>query len=310
MMLGSLVNPAYPRTAIGFGNGTVTAVSLQKEGRDRFAIRRAATVDLPVEMLSPSFDYQNIPDEYALAHLLESLVIDAGLGGNKKWSAALPAATARTAIITLDASPASRSELEDVLDWKSETVFGVSAEELRVTRIRISPAASGNARYFCSAVHLGVLAEYERVFTSLGWQAGLILPRVVGESNWFVHSVGDSLLISTQNDGFTALLLRNREPIVVRSVTCSESEIDDEIYRLLMYYQDRVAHNGGDGRLSRLMVLGDPLDKERLYEITAEAVGSELQVVRPNDLGFEIPANNLSFDDLAAPAGLASLAWN
>lgn len=308
-MFGNLTNPAYPRTAIGFGNGTVTAVSLQKEGRDRFAIRRAATIDLPVELLVPSFDDINIPDEYALAGLLESLVIDAGLGGNKKWSVSLPAVTARTAIITLDARPASRSELEDVLDWKSETVFGVSAQELRITRIKISPA-SGKPRYFCSAVKLNVLDEYQRVFSELDWNVGLILPKAVGESNWFVRSTGDSLLISTQADGFTALLIRDKEPIVVRSVTCNESEIDDEIFRLLMYYQDRVANAGGDGHLSRLMVLGDPLDAERLHEITTEAVGSALKVVRPDDLGFDIPADNLSFDDLAAPAGLASLAWN
>ena len=35
-----------------------------------------------------------------------------------------------------------------------------------------------------TAVHLSVLAEYESVFAALGWQAGLLLPRHVGEEQW------------------------------------------------------------------------------------------------------------------------------
>ena len=55
------------------------------------------------------------------------------------------------------------------------------------------------------------------------------------------------MLISGQNDGFTALLLRGTEPSVVRSVTCEQNEIDDEIYRLLMFYNDRFGGETGGG---------------------------------------------------------------
>lgn len=309
-MFRQLLNPNYPRTAIGFGDKSVTALSLQKEGRERFSVRRAATIELTEDLLQPSFDGVNISDEDAMAATLESLVTEAGLGRHKNWSVSLPPGTARTAIVTLDGIPASKAEREDVLDWKSESVFGLPVSELRVTRLRIAAATKDKARYFCTAVKLSVLDEFERVFSELGWNSGLILPKAVGESNWFARSSGDSLLISTQNDGFTALLIRNREPVVVRSVTCTEPEIDDEIYRLLMYYQDRVAEDGVDNRLSRLMVIGGALNSERLDAITEEAVGSALAIVRPADVGFEIPGSTLRFDDLAAPAGLASLAWN
>jgi hypothetical protein len=308
-MFSGLFKPQSPATAIGFGNGTVSAVSLQKAGRNRFGIRRAATTEIPDGLLIPSFDQSNISDADSFVRLLDGLAVDAGLGGQNKWSAALPAATARTAIITLDETPGSRTELNEVLDWKTETSFGVGASEMRVSRYPISSSDKGKTRYFATAVKLAVLEEYENAFDELGWKVGMIVPKAVGESNWFSRTAGDSLLISAQSDGFTALLMRNSEPVVVRSVTCAESELDDEIYRLLVYYQDRVAAGSADGRLSRLLVLGEGVDSKRVDAITSEAIGEVLNVLRPDDIGFEIPVNGLSFEDLAAPAGLATLKW-
>ncbi|NNE68241.1 MAG: hypothetical protein HKN33_16880 [Pyrinomonadaceae bacterium] len=305
-MFGALLNPNYPKAAIGFGSGNVSAVSLSRQGRGRFGVRSAATIAVGEEILSPSFDSPNVLDHFGLLAVLDRLVTDAGLASQKKWSVTLPSASTRTSIITLDDAPASRSELEDVLDWKCENTFGGSSSELSVTRFKISPASDSRPRYFASAVQYTVLDEYEAVFEELGWQAGLILPRPLGESNWFSRVPGDSLLISTQENGFTALLMRDKEPVVVRSVTCQRSEIDDEVYRLLIYYQDRFA-TGGEGHLSKLLVLGAGIDRERISEITREATGNVLHIATPEDLGFEIPAGNLSFEDLAAPAGLASL---
>ncbi len=51
------------------------------------------------------------------------------------------------------------------------------------------------------------------------------------------------MLISSQTDGFVALMMRRGEPTVVRSVTCAETESDDEIFRLLMFYRDRLGND-------------------------------------------------------------------
>jgi hypothetical protein len=160
-------------------------------------------------------------------------------------------------------------------------------------------------------VKLSVIDEYETVFESLGWTAGLILPRAVSETKWLLGAQGgvDSLLLSSQNDGFTALLLRGDEPAVVRSVTCSQSECDDEIYRLLMFYNDRFSDPQLGGSLDSLLVIGKDLGTAKIKEISAEALGRSLRVLRAEDVGLSVPGGNLNFDDLAAPAGLASLGW-
>jgi hypothetical protein len=309
-MLSVLTQPNYPKAALGLERDSVTAVSLQREGKGRFAVKQAATVELPNDLLTPSFLEQNIASREELTVLLEEAVVSAGLKNQKNWSVSLPSNTARSAILTLEGG-AAKNETEDVLDWKAEQSFGAPAGELRITRSKISNDSEGRARYFATAVKLAVIDEYETVFESLGWKAGLILPRAVSETNWLTGdgSGTDSLLISSQTDGFTALLLRNDEPAVVRSVTCTISERDDEIYRLLMFYHDRFGATESGSLLEKILVIGSDLVPAKIKEISAEALGRALKILSPDDVGLTLPVSSLEFDDIAAPAGLATLGW-
>ncbi len=310
-MLSALTQPNYPKAALGIEANSVTAIALQKEGRGQFGIKQAATIELPNHLLTPSFLEQNIHGANELIELIEEAVITAGLQKQKRWSIALPGNTARSVILTLDTEPASRQELEQILDWKAENSFGAPAGEMRVTRRKIKSDKDGKPRYFATAVKLGVVDEYETMFERLNWQAGLVLPRAVSEANWLIGKTGtnDSMLISEQTDGFTALLLRNGEPTVVRSVTCNESEVDDEIFRLLMFYRDRLGDGQTANELEKLLVVGKNFSFAKLRDIANEALGRTLNILRPEDVGLNIPVDSLNFDEIAAPAGLAALGW-
>lgn len=310
-MFSALTSPNYPNAALGIEEGRITAVSLQGQGRGSFSIRQAATVDLPSGLLRPNFLEKNINDSFEFSTCLREAAESAGLLSQKRWSVALPSSTARTAIIVLDSEPASKQEAEEILDWKAEQNFGAPAAALRLAMEKISPEASGRSRYFATAVMLSVIDEYETQFESLGWKAGLILPRAVGEANWLTDKGDrtDSLLISETNDGFTGLLLRGGEPAVVRSVTCSLGEMDDEIFRLLMFYNDRFGSEQGNSLLQKLLVVGKDLVPARVQTIASEALGRVLNVLSPEDVGLMLPTSGLSFNDLAAPAGLAALGF-
>jgi Tfp pilus assembly PilM family ATPase len=310
-MLSSLIQPNYPRAALGLEKDSITALALQKESRGQFGIKQAASMDLPVGLLSPNFIEQNISNDNEMLLLLRQVVEDAGLLRNKRWSVSLPANTARTTILTLDEIPTSKSELEDILDWKAEQSFGVPSGELRISLEKISPGRTDKPRYFATAIKLSVIDEYETLFETLGWKAGLILPRAISESNWLMSNTNQdySLMISSQDDGFTALLLNGREPAVVRSVTCSIDEMDDEIYRLLVYYQDRFAVEHDSNKLRNFLVIGKELEHDRIHEITTEALGEKLNILSPEEVGLNLPISNLNFDDIAAPAGIAKLGW-
>lgn len=308
-MFSVLTQPSYPRAAIGLDKGSVTALALQREGRGFYGIRQAATVALPTNLLTPSFLDRNIANSREFRVLLEEAVTSAGLLNQKNWSVSLPSGTARTAILTLDQA-SGKGELDEILEWKAEQTFGAPAGELRITRDRISADREGKDRYFATAVKLAVIDEYETIFEDFGWKAGLILPRAVSETKWLLDSAagGDSLLISSQDDGFTALLVRGGEPNVVRSVTCGPDERDDEIYRLLMFYNDRFG-DSAVGFLDRILIIGGEIVPAKLKEISNEALGRVLRVLRPEDIGLNVPEGRMLFDDIAAPAGLATLGF-
>jgi hypothetical protein len=310
-MLTKLLKPRFPSCAVGIESGTAAAVQLER-GRGGFVVKRAASVNLPADLVRASFDESNISDLAELTSALADLLTGAGLLRQRKWSVALPEASARAAILTIEGTPGSRRELEEVLEWKIERSFGASLSELRVSREQLSPDAQRQPRYLVTAVRLSVLAEYESVFAALGWHAGLILPRHAGEEQWLRNGhPGDGLLVTTHEEGFTAVLMRRDRPLTLRSVFCETREFDDELHRMLLFYRERSGSNGpGDAAsVDRLLVVGDRLDKQRVAGIAQETLGVSLRPLDAADVGLLIPAGDLEFDTIAAPAGLARLAW-
>jgi hypothetical protein len=312
-LLSRLIDPWYPATAIGLEKGVASVVQLERIKGALCKLRRAATFNIDESLVRPSFDDRNIDDVAQLAAVLKDLAASAGLLKQKRWSLSLPEATARTLVLTIEGQTQSASELQDVLRWKIERGFGAPLEELLVSKDKLQRDAQGRDRYLVIAVKRGVLAEYEAVLDSLGWRAGLILPRHLGEAQWLIRNgaaVGDSLLLSGSNHGFTGVIFRDKHPLIVRTVKCTEEEFEDEFYRLLLFYRDRSApESGNEQGLSRLMVIGDGITKERACEIVNETNDSDLRPLSAEDLGLQLPSRDFSFDSIAAPAGLATLSW-
>ena len=304
-MFSAITSPSFPNAALGIDKNSISAVALQGSRRN-LGIKQAATVALADGVLEPGFLNTNITAPYEFALALREVVEISGLLNQKKWSISLPSNTARATILALDSEPASNTERDQILDWKAEQSFGAPAAELRIAMEKISPDKDGRVRYFATAVKLAVIDEFETHFESMGWKAGLIVPRAVGEANWLMSGQSglDSLLISSNNDGFTALLLRGAEPMVVRSVTCSSDEIDDEVYRLVMFYNDRF---GTAGTLDSVMVVGGEFAAAKVQSIASEALGRDIRVLTSDDVGLTLPGGGLDFNDLASPAGLAAL---
>lgn len=310
-MLTKLLQPRFPSCAVGIETGIASVVQLDR-GRGGFVVKRAASVNLPPDLVRANFDENNISDPAEVTSLLSDLITSAGLLRQRKWSVALPEASARAAILTIEGTRGSRRELEEVLEWKIERSFGAPLSELRVAREQLAPDVQKQPRYLITAIRLSVLAEYEWVFAALGWHAGLVLPRHAGEEQWLRNgSSGDGLLLTAHDEGFTAVLMRGQRPLTLRSVFCEIEECDDEIHRVLLFYSERSGSSGsGNGTtVDRLLVVGDSLDKQRVAQIAEDTLGVSLRPMDAADVGLLIPAGDLAFDAIAAPAGLARLAW-
>ena len=310
--ISKLVQPWYPASAVGLEKGFASMVQLEYKRGNAYALRRAATVDLPDEVISPSFESQNIPDPTVLAVALNDLAASAGLLKQKRWSVSLPEATTRTLILIVESQAGSHNELEEMLNWKMERGFNCSLEELSISRERLPQDNQGRDRYIAVGIRHSVRDEYESIFGALGWRIGLLLPRHLGEAQWLMSngSTGDGLLLSFSDQGFTAAVFRDKQPLILRTISCDPDECEDELYRLLLFYRDRRgAHpEGGSGvPLSRLLVVGEGFAKERASEIVNETLGGNLRALDPHDIGLQLPGGRLDFDLIAAPAGLASL---
>ena len=310
-LISRIVEPWYPATAIGLERGIASVVHLERGKGSTCKLRRAATFNIAESLIRPRFDEPNIENTAQLAAVLKELAASAGLLRQKRWSLSLPEATTRTLALTMESHSQSAGELQDVLRWKIERGFGASLEELSVSKERLQKDSQGRDRYLVIAVKKSILAEYEAVLEALGWRAGLILPRHLGEAQWLVRngSVGDSLLLSGSSQGFTGVIFRDKHPLFIRTVTCTEDEFEDEFYRLLLFYRDRSAPEAGGQGLSRLMIIGEGITKQRAGEIVNETTGGDLRPLEAEDLGLQLPSRDFSFDSIAAPAGLATLSW-
>jgi hypothetical protein len=191
-----------------------------------------------------------------------------------------------------------------------ERGFGTPIEKLSISRERLPADEQGRDRYLVVATRTSILGEYESALRALGWRAGLILPRHIGEGQWLTQNGhgGDSLLLSSSDKGFTAVVFRGKQPLIVRTVDCEPQECEDELYRLLLFYRDR---RSGESQvqLSRMLIVGGLLNKGRACEIVSETLGADLRSLDAADVGLQLQTRDLSFDAIAAAAGLATLSW-
>jgi hypothetical protein len=296
-----------PNTAAGFIDDYFAVVDLRRARRG-FALASSAVTQLPPGIVSTSFDKCNIDNPEELVEIISQTAKAAGLSKKKRWSVALPDTTARSFVISLESKPATRRELNEILNWKIERVIAMPVAELRVSRQRISPA-SGQERYLVTVARDEVLSQYESIFAALRWNAGLVLPRHLGEAQWLVldNSPGDKMLVSANRNGFTSLVVRNGEPVLVRTYACDLDSRADELHRFALYYRDRLAGNNAAG-LTGLMVLGS-IDLAEAQNAVTDATESQPRPLDPSEFGLELAGETIRFEHLAGAAGLATMAW-
>jgi hypothetical protein len=300
--------PAAPTTSAGFIDDSFVVVDLRRARRG-FAMASSAVTQLPPGVVTPSFDELNILDSDELVEIIRQTAEAAGLMRRKKWSVALPDTAARSFVVPLESKPGSRAELNEVLAWKIERLVALPATDLRISRQRISPLA-GQERYVITVAREEVIGQYEEAFERVGWTTGLMLPRHLGEAQWLAweKSPGDKLLVSANRHGFTSLVMRNGEPLLVRSYQCEPETTADELHRFALYYRDRLAPTTATGSLTAMLVLGQ-IDIDEAQRAVSDATESEPRAMRATEFGLDFSGDTIRFEHLAGAAGLATLAW-
>jgi Tfp pilus assembly PilM family ATPase len=304
-----LTVPHLPRTSLSISETHLALITLKRSGGD-FEPRNLGVSRLPAGVVRASFTEPNVADEPALIDRLSKSASRAGMGNVKALSVSLPSGSARSMVVALDAAPASRTELEQVIEWKAERGLGQKFGDLRVNYTRLRDLG-GRPQYLVSATTERVIAQYERIFERLGWHAGMIAPQHIGEAQWLMRQglKDDQVVVSMNERGFDAVIVRGHEPLIVREVECAPEERENEFYRLMVFYRDRLTLEGVDRPLNRALMIGLASEQRRFGNVLASAMERQVVALDPRQIGLRIDPN-APFSHFAAAGGLATMAWS
>ena len=304
-----LLAPRVPHIAAGFVDNNFVVVDVRRARRG-FGIGASAVSQLPEGLLTPSFDSTNIHDLQGLASIFSQTAEAAGLGNKKQWCVALPEGAARSLIVTLESKPSSRKELNEIMSWKVERLLGIPATELSISRQKLHQDEK-QERYIVTVGRQEILAEYEAAFHTVGWQAGLMLPRHMGEIQWLMldKAEGDKMLVSANRSGFTAVIVSRGEPVLVRNYVCEPESRTDDLHRFALYYRERMPSPGGAAPyLESVLILGS-IDLAEAQNAISDALDNRPRLMDAAEFGLDLEDAPVWFDHLAGAAGLATLAW-
>jgi Tfp pilus assembly PilM family ATPase len=303
-----LTAPDLPRTSLSISETHLALITLKRSG-GQFEPRNLGVAPLPDGIVQASFTEPNVSDEPALVNHLSRTASQAGMKRVRALSVSLPSGSARSLVVTLDETPASRAELAQVLEWKVERGMGQRFSEMRVNYTRLSDL-NGHPQYLISAASERVVAQYERIFKQMGWQAGMITPRHIGEAQWLIRQdlEDDQVVVSINGRGFDAVIVRGREPLLVREVECAPEERENEFYRLMVFYRDRLAPAGSDAPISRVLAIGGVAEQRHFRDVLSSAMERHAVALDPQQIGLRVDPN-APFNHFAAAGGLATMAW-
>lgn len=303
-----LTAPNLPRTALAISETHLALVTLRRSG-SVFTPRNLGVQRLPAGLVRADFAAPNISDEAAFTEQITRTATQAGLNRLRNLSVALPASSAGSLIVTLDAVPSSRAELPQIIEWRTERSLGQKFSDLRTSYQRLRDF-NGRPQWLVCAVHNDVIAQYERSFKGLGWRVGLVVPQHLGEAQWLMRAglSEDQILISLHEQGFDTVIVRGHDPILVREVRCAADEREDELFRLLIFYRDRLLPEDAPITLNRVLTIGDAAEQRRFCDVVSSALEQPAVALDPAQLGLKVdPA--APFNHFAAASGLAMMAW-
>src|SRR5262249_45669493 len=191
-----------------------------------------------------------------------------------------------------------------MIEWKAERGLGQKFDALRVNYTRLKNF-NGRPQYLVSGATEPVISQYERIFKQLGWQSGMITPQHIGEAQWLIRQglEDDQVVISVNDHGFAAVIVRGKEPLLVREGECAPEERENEFYRLLVFYRDRLAPVGEDASLNRVLTIGPAPEQRRYRDVVASAMERHVVALDPQQIGLRVDPN-APFNYFAAAGGL------
>jgi hypothetical protein len=304
-----LTSPIFPSTSLAIRDNYLALIKLQYRNKI-FEPRNLGVLKLPAGLLRAGFTELNIADVPTFKEQLKKTLKLAGITDLKALSVTLPNRSSRSMVVSFDALPEKREELGQMIEWKVERTFGHKFSDLRVNYTRLTDL-DGRPQWVVSAAHEKVIAQFESCFEELGWEVGLIVPQHMGEAQWLIRSRidEDQAVVSLNDNGFDTVIVRRGQPFMVRNVDCPVAERENEFFRLMVFYRDRLQPADPQLAINRVLTIGNAVEQRRYRDILSSALEKQVVSLAPKQLGLRIDPN-APFVNFAAAGGLATMAWS
>jgi hypothetical protein len=271
-----LLEPEYPAVAVEVRPGAVAAVRITREG-GRPALGAAGVVALAPGTLEVSLTKPNVCDRAAFEGALAGVLERTGAQGGGPVSLVLPDSAVRLALVPSDGLRGLRKDAEDVVRFRLHKALPF---DVRAARVAWEPG--GGEQTMVAVALEAVVREYEEALEALGFHPGLVevsglavASRVAGDD----PAEGDRLLVNWDEGYVSFLLLRGKEPLMVRTLP-GESEVRAvarQAASTVQFYRDRL----GGGALGDAVVRSAERPIEEALEALAPALGLRPRPVAP-----------------------------
>ncbi len=267
----ALVEPPLPPVAVEVRPRAVAAVRLT---RDRRGLGAASCVELPAGVLSVSLTKANVVEPIAFRGAVRSALERAGALGPGPASLVLPDPAVRIALVAADGLKGRTAEADETVRFRLHKSLPF---DVRSARLAWRALSNGQALVAVSPEE--VLQGYEAALEALDLHPGLVEPASLALASAFEEEPGDRLLVNWDDDYVSFLVLRDGEPVLVRTLPgeASPDAVARQAAGTLQFYRDRL---GGEA-VEEIVVRAGARDKDEALGTLRRALGRQPRLVEP-----------------------------
>jgi type IV pilus assembly protein PilM len=248
--------PSLPPVACEISRRSVALVRL--DSRNPALVDRFAVTPLSEGLVAPSLTRPNIASMTDFQAVLKTAFAKAEIK-TARLSLALPDASAKVSLHSLDTFPANENEKLQLLRWRLKKTVPFNIEEAHIASVDYKHP-EGKHLVLTVCVHREVLAQYEEAFQKLGIHAGYICLSSFAAFELLARIEPDLgrravLLLRVRRSGASSLIVQEGRVMFFRQTDAGEEEageaaalgsvrlpdLFDEIHPCVTYYQDKLS---------------------------------------------------------------------
>jgi len=270
----TFLDPPLPLVAVEIRPRAVAAVRLAPH-LGGLALGAAAVVELPEGTLDVSLAKANVREAKALRAALRAALERVGAPSGSGVSLVLPDPAVRVTLIPAEGIRGRRKEAEETVRFRLHKALPF---DIRAARVAWTSLAGDQVLVAVALEE--VVRGYEEALLDLEYQPGLVeVASLALLATCASQVAGDSLLVNWDDGYVSFVLLRGRQPLLLRMLPGegSKEAVARHAASTLQFYKDRL----GGTAFADVVVRSAALPGEEALRVLGRSLGVSARLVEP-----------------------------